>query len=172
MLFAFARLTFAAFLTLTTILALRALFAAITVIFTVFAAFVAHFPFASTITIAVAAITIAPATAATAEIAFATLTVELLLLLFARGEINVGLIAAFFAAGLCFAATHLDGFSRALFAIALAFEVLRLRGRHRGLHRAHEPKIVVGVLRVILAQNPIARTRGIARELQVAFVNH
>ncbi len=151
--------------------AFRTLNAWLAVVFAAFAfaAFGAGFALAA---LAIAAIAVAPATSAAAEIAFAALTVELLLLLFARREIDIRLIGAVIARGLGFA-IRFGALGAALFALEVAafIETLRLRRRRRRLHRAHETEIMVGVLGVVFAQNAIAGAGGVAGKLQIALVN-
>jgi hypothetical protein len=113
---------------------------------------------------------IAPAAATTEvavalEIAFALLALAALL---AR-ELALGLLAIFGGA-------RLDDFTlgRALFiafliAVAKAID-LRLH-RHGRLHRAQQTEIMVGVLEIILAQHAVAGAGGVARILQIAFVD-
>jgi hypothetical protein len=77
---------------------------------------------------------------------------------------KLGLVAAFG----CFAAR---GLVLALVFAAFRKPLARLRQRHSRLHRAPQPEIVVGVLQVILAQDAIAGTRRIARQLQIALID-
>ncbi len=108
--------------------------------------------------------------AATAEISIPTtiataiIAIELLLLALPLREVCVGLVAAALA---CMRFTL-----AALFiAFVIVFEaiVVHLLHRHGGLHLAHEPEIVIGVLHVIFAEHAVARRRRVARELQIAL---
>jgi hypothetical protein len=118
---------------------------------------------------AIGPIAVAPAAPAT-ELAFAAL--ELLRLLALR-EFDIRLLRRRVGGGLALLGSF--GFRRGFFVafeIPLVGEAIRRRlHRHRGLHGAHEAEVVICVLQVILAQHAIAGARGVARQLQVSFVN-
>jgi hypothetical protein len=156
--FALARLALAPLWTLS------ALFGAFATLFTSFAlaafgAFGARFTLT---TLAFAAIAVAAATAAAPLIAV-LLAIGLLLLLFARREIDIWLIAALLRCATRFPVMHFRGFGSAFVALKFAFvEILRLRRRGCRLHLAHEPEIMIGVLCIVLAENTIAGAGRIA----------
>jgi hypothetical protein len=144
--------------------ALLAAFAARFATFIAFARFkTAAFAFAFR-TEAIAAV----AVAATALIAF---TACALLWAFALRIVGIGLVVA--AVLSVFSAFAFGPALVIAFIIAVieAVVLLLLLHRHGGLHRAHETEIVIGVLHVVFAQHTVARTGGVASELQVAFKN-
>jgi hypothetical protein len=161
--FAFSARTLSAFGALT-----LAALSAFALGFAVAFARLASFARFAALTLALATKAIAASTAA-AEFAFAPTI--LLLLLLALLKIGIGLIAAFCKGFAILCALGLLPLLIAIHVVVVSL-VLRLRRRLRRLHGADEPEIMVSVLEVVLAQDSIARTRGVARKLQVALKDH
>ena len=92
-------------------------------------------------------------------------------LLLARRKLDIGLICALRRrCGLALFGPFRPG-SAFLIELRFAAETFGLRRRRRRLHLPHQPEIVVGVLQIVLAQHPVARSGRVARQLQVALVN-
>ncbi len=130
-----------------------ALFAAFAARFSAFAAFARFKPaaFAFAFWTETAA---AVAVAATAWVAFATGALLLRTLLTLR-VFGAGLIVTI-ATGLSFFTALALGTLVVAFIIAIVEVLLLLLHRHGRLHRANETEIVIGVLRVVLAQHTVA----------------
>lgn len=116
--------------------------------------------------------------ARTEPVAASTTTAKLAAL--AAIELLLGLVLREFRVGLLFAfLRYRFGFLTFSFGCAFLFTLIltvaeavrRGLNWNRGLHRADEPEIVIRVLKVVFAKDPVAGRRRVARQLQIAFKN-
>lgn len=132
------------------------------------AAFGRSFTAFTVATLAVGAIAIATATAPATAFA-----IKVAALMLTATELSFGLLAltaGFGFGGVAFSASVLVTVELGFVATGEAVR-LRLRRRSSWLHRTHQPEIVISVLEIVLAENPIPRRGRVTCELQVALIN-